>query len=389
MQQQSHNHHYVPVWYQKRFLAPARTTFKILDLRRDKFALPDGRVRYSREILDKGPNSWFKTKDLYTVSLFGRPNDEIERMLFGVIDSSGRRAIDAWLNKDWNVVHDTYWQMYEFMDALRLRTPKGLRFVKALMGIQGQPELMYWMQSFRRMHCVMWAESVLEILSAKESPIKFIFSDHPVTFFNRYVFPGDPHIPRGFDPRQEWLGTQTLFPFDQENLFVLTHLEWARKPGPSKARRERTNARYFDNPLVRFDKCLRDRTLTEPQVREVNYIIKARAERYIAGRTEDDLYPERHLKTTFWSKLGQFLAPKDRLYEFGGDTYVAFNDGRYYFQDEFGRRPRSMEEYDKRVQEAKHARAQLDEIIGKHREHERAADGTNAEPATSGRQKTN
>jgi hypothetical protein len=363
----SHNHHYVPVWYQNRFLADGATAFRILDLNPEKIVLPNGGVKYRREILDKGPSAWFKTKDLYTVSLLGRPNDDIERMLFGPIDSQGRRAIDAWLHEKWAVVHETYWQMYEFMDALCLRTPKGLRYVRAVSRARGKFELMAWMQWMRRMHCVMWTEGVLEILSAKTSETKFVFTDHPVTFFNQYAFPGDPSIPAGFDPAQAWQGTQTLFPLDRDNLFVLTHLEWARSPGPAKAKKPRTNARYFDSPLVRYDKCGRGRCLTEDQVREVNFILKSRAHRYVAGRRDDDLFPEKHLKTTHWGKLGRFLLPPDQLWDWGGYTTAKMKDGSYFFQDEFGRRPKTKAEYEERLKDAERMERQFHEIMAKER----------------------
>lgn len=53
--QQSHRHHYVPVWYQKGFLAPGQTSFKILDMRPDVFKDASGKVRgHGRGILNKG-----------------------------------------------------------------------------------------------------------------------------------------------------------------------------------------------------------------------------------------------------------------------------------------------------------------------------------------------
>lgn len=367
MAQQSFKHHYVPDWYQRRFLSPGQTTFKILDMHPPKFPMPDGTARKGREILDKGPKAFFFEKDLYTVRWFGQPNDDIERMLFGAIDCQGRRAIEAYITQDWNTIHQTYWAMYEFMDALRLRTPKGLQFLKLVYQTETQNQLMLKMQQLRRMHCVMWAESVLEIISAEQSSVKFIFSDHPVTLFNRFVFPRSTGILKGRDPLLDWMGTQTLFPFDKDRLFVLTHLQWAQSPGGSnKAKTKRTNARYFDNPLVRYDKCIRERSLSEQQVREVNYIIKMRAHRYIAGSSEDDLFPERHLKTLMWNKLGNFLLPTHRLYEFGGNMTVMKNDGSYYFQDEFGQRPKSKSEHESLEKKAKRLKEHMDRIISKH-----------------------
>lgn len=51
------------------------------------------------------------------------------------------------------------------------------------------------------------------------------------------------------------------------------------------------------------------RRVSEQEVLEVNHIIKSRAERYIAGRSEDNLFPEKHLKTTAWNKLANCLMP--------------------------------------------------------------------------------
>jgi hypothetical protein len=75
------------------------------------------------------------------------------------------------------------------------------------------------------------------------------------------------------------------------------------------ARMPRTNARYFDNTLVSYHDIERTRSLSDLEVMEVNYIIKSRAERYIAGRSLDDLFPEKHIKTTAWNKLATFLMP--------------------------------------------------------------------------------
>ncbi|HEY3306650.1 MAG TPA: hypothetical protein VGL70_24275 [Candidatus Binatia bacterium] len=86
----------------------------------------------------------------------------------------------------------------------------------------------------------------------------------------------------------------------------------------------------------------------------MNYIIKSRAHRYIAGRNEEDLFPERYLKTTAWNKLGRFLLPsKHEIGEFAAKTYVRMKDGSYYFQDEFGRQPKTPEEYAQKVEEVK------------------------------------
>lgn len=367
---QSHRHHYVPEWYQRRFLAEGQSAFQILDLKPIEYRDVKGRLRgHSSSILQKGPAAWFYEKDFYSTRVLGESNDDIERYLFGSIDREGSIAIDAFLDEDWNKVHKTYWFMYEFMDALRLRTPKGLRYLKTISGAQDHSDLLMLMQKLRRMHCVMWAEGFREIVSAKDCDAKFIFTDHPVTFFNRHVFPADPRIPRNCDPPQQWQATQTLFPFDRDRLFILTHKEWARAPLPNNARIPRTNPRYFDNnTMVWYHDTIRNRKLTNAQVYEVNFILKKKAFRYIAGRSIDDLFPEAHLKTIMWNKLGTFLLPSG--FELGkqlGYTVIEKADGTFCFQDEFGRNPKSKSEYDVEVIKAREVKAQLEQILAKKR----------------------
>ena len=366
--QLSHKHHYVPEWYQRRFLHSGATAFKILDLHPKKFRDKKGVVRgTSTSILNKGPAAWFFEKDLYSTRVFGTPNDDIETYLFGAIDREGRRAIDAFLAEDWNTVHETYWQMFEFLDALRIRTPKGLAFLKAITKSRNHEALLFEMQRLRKMHCLMWAEGAREILSAEDSDAKFILTDHPVTFFNRHVFPADPAIPPHLDPLQHWQGTQTLFPFDSNHLFVMTNYERARNPLPKNARKSRTNPRLFDNSMVWYHDTIRNRSLNAEQVREVNYILKTRAKQYVAGVKVDDLFPERQLKIRMWNKLGRFLLPSG--YEIAaqvGYTVVGKDDGTFYFQDEFGRRPQSKAEYEVEVARAKRMEARLKKLIREH-----------------------
>ena len=366
--QQSYRHHYVPQWYQRRFLAPGGTAFKVLDMKPDVFRDKTGNVKaVGRSILDKGPNAWFFESELYTVRAFGTVNDDIETMLFGAIDLAGKAAIEALVNEDWDGMHKTYPDVFEYMDAQRLRTPKGLAFLALIVRARNQYELMMQMQSMRRMHCTMWGEGIMEIFSSENAGVDFIFSDHPVTFFNRFVFPQDKRVPAGQDPLQPWMGTQTVFPLSRDRLLVITHLEWARKQGERRAVKKRTNARLFDNSIVRYDDVRRGRQLSAKQVREVNLIVKLRAQRYIAGNSVDDLYPEKHLKTTVWNRLGLFLMPDPmRVGMEGGSMFLKTNDGRYVFQDEFGRRPKSREEFEAKVKEAEAMEAHFRRLIARH-----------------------
>ena len=129
----------------------------------------------------------------------------------------------------------------------------------------------------------------------------------------------------------------------------------------------RTNARMFDNPLIRFDDWHRKRTLTEDQVLAVNYIIKARAFRYIAAPTVEDLYPEKRLKNRMWDKVGAFLMPPSMAVNRQvGYTVVGMADGSYYFQDQHGQRPQTKEEYDRAVEQAKREKAHIDKVLRAH-----------------------
>lgn len=360
-------HHYVPEWYQKGFLAEGQTQLWVLDKSPQRYPLPKGGYSVAKDVYQKGPAAWFFEKHLYTVQAFGQANDDIERYLFGEIDTKGAAATGAFLASDWDKIHHLHSNVFEFMDALRLRTPKGLRWLKEMGKTKTQMQLMYLMQELRRMHCVMWVEGIWEIVSAKNSKHKFIFSDHPVTFFNPHVFPVSASGQPAPDPELEWIGTQTLFPFDKDNLFVLTHLEGEKGVGSAAARKPRTNARYFDTSIVKYDKCIRDRELSDEQVLEVNYIIKQRADKYVAGGTREELYPEKHLKSRMWPKLGRFLLPpSSKTFNSGGDIVIGMNDGSFMFQDAFGRRPTSKKEHDAKVAEAEALQKHAFKLLAEH-----------------------
>lgn len=79
-------------------------------------------------------------------------------------------------------------------------------------------------------------------------------------------------------------------------------------------------------------------------------------------------YPERHLKTTVWSKLGEILCPRStRWSSRPGYTVVKSKDGSYYFQGQFGRRPQSKEEYERKVRRAKAMEVHFRRVLTKHR----------------------
>lgn len=56
------------------------------------------------------------------------------------------------------------------------------------------------------------------------------------------------------------------------------------------------------------------RCLSEQEVREINFIIKSRALRYIGAAREEWLYPERHVTKSDWNRYGHgyLLMPDPR-----------------------------------------------------------------------------
>ena len=87
--------HYVPEWYQKRFLLSRGGKLCYLNLYPDKKILPNGKEIVLNSYHWWAPSQCFFEKDLYTTFFFGLINDEIEKYLFGEIDTSGFAAIRA------------------------------------------------------------------------------------------------------------------------------------------------------------------------------------------------------------------------------------------------------------------------------------------------------
>lgn len=282
------------------------------------------------------PAQCFYEYDLYTTSFFGFVNDEVERYLFGAIDISGSAAIRAIIDNDIAKLHKLFNKFFEYIDAQKIRTPKGLDWIKTKYSTLTQPELMLEMQHIRQMHCTMWVEAVREIVSAEDSDIKFLITDHPITIYNPECPPTSIYCKYPSDPAIALKGSQTIFPLDLNHCLILTNLEYAENP-LCNLLSNRTNARHFGYTMSKIDTMIRTRKLNEKEVQKINYILKARARRYIAAAKKEWLFPEVDIKET-WSQLGQvLLPPKNELHHFGGEVYVGYKDGTTHYQDAFGR----------------------------------------------------
>lgn len=336
------NNHYVPQWYQEGFLEPGWKTYSYLDLKPPQHVLSDGRVVTERSQFLSPTSRAFCQRDLYSTFFGTSVNDEIERKLFGDIDARGAHAVRAFVSEDAGEWHRHFTNFFEYLDIQKIRTPKGLDWLRAQYPRLTQNDLMFEMQGIRMMHCTIWTEGVREIVSAQDADVKFIVSDHPVTIYN-YAIPPDA---KGYaypnEPSIALKGSQTIFPLNRDFCLILTNLEYAQDHS-ANPREKRTFARNYRQSIVRTDAFIRTRKLTSQEVIRVNRVLKACATRYIAAGKEEWLYPET-LSTEPWADLrGVFLPLKTDLWRFGGEIYVGFESGEVHYQDAFGRTEKERE----------------------------------------------
>tara|TARA_R110001606_G_scaffold191092_1_gene339058 strand:+ start:1488 stop:3923 length:2436 start_codon:yes stop_codon:yes gene_type:complete len=330
------NNHYVPEWFQKGFWEPGQSTLAYLNLSPDAFTRSDGSTGYVRALHHAPPSRAFVQRDLYSTFFGTAVNDEIERKLFGDVDARGAIAVKAYASGDELDCHHNFENLFEYLDIQKLRTPKGLAWLKAQYPRLSQNELMMEMQAMRMMHCTIWSEGVREIVSANNSDIKFILSDHPVTVFNRGAPPGSKLSAYPSEPGIELKGTQTLIPLDRDHCLILTNLEYAQDPSVDPLQK-RTFARRFRSSMVRTDAFIRTRSLDAVEVGQINQIIRSRASRYVAAGNSAWL-PEPVSHANAWESLSSvLLPPEDQLWGYGGEMFASYDDGRVIYQDAYGR----------------------------------------------------
>ncbi len=90
------NNHYVPVWYQKRFVPDPTSDHELyyLSLKQPKFTDSEGKVHFGKAVRKLGFRHCFAEKDLYTTNLGGVESRDIERLFFGNIDIRGQNAVN-------------------------------------------------------------------------------------------------------------------------------------------------------------------------------------------------------------------------------------------------------------------------------------------------------
>lgn len=96
---QSHKHHYVPEWYQRRFMLDGKNSYFRLDLSPETIRTPAGRIIKKGEVLSKGPNKFFYETDLYTTKYFNIENDEVIPPSSVALGCRGLRVNFCWAEK--------------------------------------------------------------------------------------------------------------------------------------------------------------------------------------------------------------------------------------------------------------------------------------------------
>lgn len=339
-QKPSRENHYVPIWYQRGFSVAGADTW-LLDISPGR-QRPDGTPILAAP-RQRSPKSGFWEKDLY-VTRFGELfNDQVETVLFQDIDDFGAAAVRAFIGGDVNAVHDQYRATLAYLGAQKLRTPKGLDWIRSRYPALSQVELMVEMQHLREMFGTLWAESAHEIVSAEDSEVKFLVTDHPVTTFNVALPESAALMAYPNDAPISWNGTHTLFALDANHLLILTHVPYAKNPEGVALTTKRVNARYFGHTLLHTDRLIRTRRFDTQAVIAVNAWLKSRAHRYIAAGRREWLYPERDGPIDL-SRLALLLRPNQGdLWRVGGEVYIGYKDGTSGYFDAYGRTSREHE----------------------------------------------
>jgi hypothetical protein len=380
---QSHAHHYVPEWYQRRFLPRGVSKYYYLDLQPETI-VQNGHSHQRSAVRHLGPNNCFYKDNLYTLNFAGKTTDELEQFFFGSIDNLGAGALAAMANFQGitDQICEAFQPFVQYMGAQRFRTPRGLEEIKRRFSWDQENSTLYVLTSVFQSYATMWSEGVWEIARATQSPTKFLVTDNPVTFYCKVLFKGEWTYPN--DPSLKQIGTRTIFPLGLDSCLIVTHLQLVRHLW-STPTEFRVNPRYYDQTMKHLGEIQYGRELDEDEVLRINYILKRRATRYVAAVDREWLYPERRVSTTEWSALDDdwFLLPHLWKVGFTGGIYAGGTNGPTFAADEYGRHPgqrrfqdkkqrdiewfqhlRSREEWGKK--RVGKSRAMTDERIGRH-----------------------
>lgn len=354
------NNHYVPVWYQKRFLLPGQRDKELfyLNLRPEVIVDSKGRPHTMNPIRRLGPKHCFVEENLYTARFGSDESTRIERMFFGAIDADGREAVEYFSNFTHPSAKGEFLKnMLLYMSTQKLRTPKGLGWLANTLGTTDRESTLHFMLELQQLHCAVWTECVWLIADASESKTKFIISDHPITVYNRRTGPRSMWCRDYDDPDISLHGTHTIFPLSLDKVLLLTNLSWIRDPYQSEVAR-RPNPHPWRQTIFNFMDIQTSRHLSEQEVREINFIIKSRSLRFIAAAQKEWLYPDDYISKSNWNTFGSgyLCMPDPRAINLGGEILIRYRDGSATSFDAYGRRPWQLD-YDKESKGSKEGRS--------------------------------
>jgi hypothetical protein len=333
----------VPQWYQKRFLetSSSQNVLHYLSLRPDILQDAHGRRHELPPRRQRPIKKCFVEEDLYTLSLGQVRSTVIEQLLFGEIDRRGSAAATYWADFTHpSVDQAAFTGLLHYMSAQKLRTPKGLDWLALELRTNDTNRVLRAMVDLRTLYTAIWAECVWQVADASQSATKFIVTDHPVTVYNRVLGPRNRLCRPPNDPDIRLHGSHTVFPLTLDKVLILTNRSWARNPYQS-ATELRPNPRFYRDSIFNFFEVQTHRMLNEEEVRQINFILKSRAYRYIAAAREDWLYPEQYVSKSAWNIYGHgyLLMPDPRPLHHGAQTVLEYADGATQAFDDFGRRP--------------------------------------------------
>jgi hypothetical protein len=327
MTEYRHNH-YVPIWYQRRFMLPGQHRYYRLDLKPE--VVDNGKVKYTKKDLHNwGPDRVFAEDDLYTTQWGDISNTEIEKFFFGRLDNEGQNGVKYFCDFQHPHVDETaFKQFLTYMSVQKLRTPKGMATFAAEAKSEDRNATLLLLQQLQNLYCAIWTECVCQLADARNSPTKLIISDHPVTVYIRECPPLSRSCLGYNDPDIRLHATHTYFPLSLQRVLILTNFSWVRNPYQNGVRM-RPNPTLLRDAMFNFTSIQTGRELSEDEVLQLNHITKRRAYRYIAAAEEEWLYPERHVSSDHWKKLGEgyLLMPEPRLIYMGGEMFIGYKGG--------------------------------------------------------------
>lgn len=323
----SHIHHYVPQWYQEMFFGDKNEHF-LLDMKHP--------YKKNGFIQRKFASRTFYENDLYMIQSGDNKLDILEKFLFGTIDKVGYSVLTQILKSNRPLTLGECWmKLLGYMDAQLSRTPRALSFLSDFSRTRNHALLL--MNNYQQIHLAMWTDCTWEVFDASESGLEFILSDNPVTLYNRDIYPLSNDGKTGMELNFPELGTQMLFPLDKYKLLVLTHKQFARNPFYN-CRKQRINPRITGPMCIMLTDIIWNRKLSSDDVIKINFIIKNRADKYIAASNPDLLFPEKTNKKIDWNniKKNDFLLPDPRELMIASEWVAGFKDGHSEGTNDYG-----------------------------------------------------